>query len=103
MEKQPYLNVPFYVVCPRDGEGCSQTLHRNYLLPVTPNIGQDVKDKPIAGVEDNNTSTPVPPVESEPADVGPSEMVTPSTAGNIPQGSPDHPAPSRCSVQKTWN
>ena len=23
VEKQPYPNVPVYVVCPRDGEGCS--------------------------------------------------------------------------------
>ena len=28
VEKWPYPNVPVYVVCPRDGEGCSQTLHR---------------------------------------------------------------------------
>ena len=34
VEKQPYCNVPVYVVCLRDGEGCSQTLHRNYLLPI---------------------------------------------------------------------
>ena len=33
VKKQPYPNIPVYVVCPRDGEGCSQTLHRNYLLP----------------------------------------------------------------------
>ena len=36
-EKQPYPNLPVYVVCPRDGEGCSQTLHRNYLLPINSN------------------------------------------------------------------
>ena len=23
VEKQPYPNLPVYVVCPRDGEGCS--------------------------------------------------------------------------------
>ena len=52
----------------------------------------------MAGVE-NKTSTPVPPVDSEPADAGPSGMVIPSTAGNTPQGSPDQPAPPRCSVK----
>ena len=38
VEKQPYPNVPVYVVHPRDGEGHSQTLHRNYLLPISSNI-----------------------------------------------------------------
>ena len=95
VEKQPYPNVHVYVVCPRDREGHSQTLCRNYLIPINSNIGQDEKDKPIAGVENNNTSPPMPLMDSEPADVGPSGTVIPSTAGNIPQGSPDQPAPLR--------
>ena len=41
VEKQPYPNVPVYVVFLRDWEGCSQTLHRNYLLPISPNTGQE--------------------------------------------------------------
>ena len=48
-------------------------------------------------------STPAPPVDSEPADAGPSGMVTPSIVGSTAQGSPDKPAPLRCSVQKTQN
>ena len=40
VKKWPYPNVLFYVVCPRDGEGCSRTLHRNYLHPIKSNIGQ---------------------------------------------------------------
>ena len=36
VEKWPYPNVPIYVVCPRDGKGCSQTLHRNICSPSTP-------------------------------------------------------------------
>ena len=32
VERQPYPNVPVYVACPRDGEGHSQTLHRNYVI-----------------------------------------------------------------------
>ena len=83
------------MVCPRDGEGHSQTLHRNYLLPINSKLGQGEKDAPMAGVE-NNISTPVPPVDSEPADARPSGTVTPSTAGNTPQGSLDAPAPPRC-------
>ena len=39
VEKQPYPNLPVYVVCPRDGEGHGQTLHRNYLLPINSNMG----------------------------------------------------------------
>ena len=50
VEKQPYPNVPVYVVHPRDREGCSQTLHRNYLLPISPNLEQGKMDKPVAGV-----------------------------------------------------
>ena len=101
VENWPYPNVPVYVVCPRDGEGHTWTLHRNYLLPINPNIWQGEKDAPIAGVENNKTSTPVPPVDSDPADAGPSGMVTPSTAGSTLQGSPDQPPPLRCSTQKT--
>ena len=103
VEKQPYPNAPVYVVHPRDREGHSQTLHRNYLLPINSNIGQDEKDKPMAGVENNNTSTPMPPVDSEPADAGSSWMVTPSTAGNMPQGNLDLPAPLRHGTWKTQN
>ena len=46
----------------------------------------------MAGVDNNNTSAPVPSVDSEPADTGPSGMVTPNAAGSTPQGSPDKPA-----------
>ena len=91
------------MVCPRDGQGCIQTLHRNYLLPISSNIGQAKKDAPMAGVESNNTSTPVPPVDSESADAGLSGMVMSSTAGNTPQGSPDQLAPLRHGTQITWN
>ena len=64
VEKWPHPNVPVYVVCPRDGEGCSRTLHRNYLLLISSNIKQDEKDAPMARVEHTNNSTPVPPVDT---------------------------------------
>ena len=89
MEKWPYPDVPVYVVCLRDGEGCSQTLHRNYLLPINPNIEQDEKDKPVAGVGNTTSLTLAPPVDSVPADAGSSGMVTLSTASSTPQGSLD--------------
>ena len=46
VEKWPCPNVSIYVVCSRDGEGCSQTLHSNYLLPINPNLEQDKKTNP---------------------------------------------------------
>ena len=36
VEQQPYPNLPVYVVCPIDGEGCSHTLHWNFLLSHQP-------------------------------------------------------------------
>ena len=100
VQKWPYPNVPVYVVCLRDGEGCSQTLHGNYLLPINSNIGQDKKEAPIAGVEKIIPATLAPPVDSEPADAGLSGMVMSSTAGNTPHGSSDQPAPLRSGTQK---
>ena len=103
VEKHPYPNVPVYVVCPRDGEGHSQTLERNYLVPVNPNIEQDKIDRPVARVGNTTSPTPAPPVGSAPAEAGSSGMVTPSMAGSIPQGSPDKPAPLRCGTRTTRN
>ena len=80
VEKQPYPNLLVYVVCPRDGEGHSQTLHRNYLLPINSNMGQDEADGSEERVEKNTSPTPVP------------------SADNNMQDSPDQPAPVRCST-----
>ena len=49
----------------------------------------------MAGVENNNTSTPAPSVDSEPGDAGPSGMVMPSTVDSTPQGSLDQHIPLR--------
>ena len=103
VEKWTYPDVPVHLVHPRDGDGCSQTLHRNYLIPINSNIGQDEKDSPMAGYQNNNALTPVPQVDSVPADAGPTRMVTSSTAGSTLQGSPDQPAPIRQSVWKIQN
>ena len=89
VEKWSYPNVPVYVVCPRDGEGSSQTLHRNYLLPTNSNKEQGKMDKPMAGVGNNTSLTPAPSMDSVPADAGSSGVITPSTADSTPQGSPD--------------
>ena len=89
MEKQPYPNVPVYVVCPRDGEGHSQTLHRNYLLPICPNLEQGEMDKAMVGVGHGTSPPPVPPVDDAPVEAEPSGMVTSCLAGSTPEGSPD--------------
>ena len=78
VEKWPYPNIPVYVVCPRDGEGHSWTLHRNYLLPINSNMGQGKADESEERVKNNTSLTPVPSTD------------------NILQDSPDQPAPVRC-------
>ena len=83
VEKRPYPNLPVYVVCPRDGEGCSQTLHRNYLLPISSNMEQDETGGPEDRVENDTTPTPMPSV------------------GSSIQSSSDQPAPVRCSIRTT--
>ena len=102
VEKWPFPNVPVYVVCPRDKEGHSLTLHRNYLLPINSNIEQGKMDEPMAGFG-NISPTPAPSVDNVPAAAGPSGMVTSSMAGGTLQCSPDQPAPLRCSTQTTRN
>ena len=87
--KVAYPNVPVYVVCPRDGERHSQTLYRNYLLPINSNMEQGKMDKPMAGARNTTSLTPAQPVDSAPADGGSLGMTPPSTVGSIPQGSPD--------------
>ena len=68
-EWQPYPNLPVYVVCPRDGEGCSQTLHRHYLLPISNNLEQVEDENSVGKVEPIDKPTPVPPADAElPAD-----------------------------------
>ena len=103
VEKWPYPNVPVYVVCPRDGEVCSQTLHRNILLPISPNLEQSEMDKPVAGVWNDTSPTPVPPVSDAPVEAEPFGTVTPSSTGSTPENSPDQPAPLQCSTWTTRN
>ena len=85
VDKWPYLDLPVYVVCPRDGEGHSRTLHRNYLLPINSNMGQDEADRSEERVKNTTSPTPVP------------------SASNSTQTSPDQPAPVRCSIRTTRN
>ena len=96
VERWSYPNVLIYVSCPRDGEEHSQTLHRNYLLPIKPNLDQARDDTPVAGAEQMRASTPVPYVDSEPTDSELYGMDMLDMTGNMSQGSQDQPAPLRC-------
>ena len=60
VEKQPYPNLPVYVVCHSNGEWLGQTLHRNYLLPINSNMGQDEADGSEERVENTTSLTPAP-------------------------------------------
>ena len=62
--KWPYPNIPVYVVCLRDGEGHRWTPHRNYLLPINSNMGQDEADGSEERVKNNTSPTPVPSVDN---------------------------------------
>ena len=102
VERQPHPKVPVYVVQPRDQEGCSQALHNNYLLPISPNLEQVGDDTPVAVVEHTSTSAPMPPVDREPTDSEQSRMATSHAMDNTCQGSLDQPAPLRHSTHATW-
>ena len=85
VEKQPYPNLPVYVVCPRDGEGHGQTLHRNYFLSISSNMGQGEADGSEERVKNNTSPTPVP------------------SASKSMQSSAGQPAPVRCGIWTTRN
>ena len=61
---EPYPNLRVYMVYPRDREGCSWTLHRNYLLPISNNLEQVGDENSVAGVEPIDKPTPVLPADS---------------------------------------
>ena len=88
---------------PGMGKGTAGPLHRNYLLPVSPNLQQSEMDEPVSGVGNDTSPTPVPPVSDAPVGAEPSGMVTSSSIGSTPGTSPDQPAPLRCSTQTTRN
>ena len=59
--------------------------------------------KPVAGVGNDTSPTPVPPVSYAPAGAEPSGMVTSSSAGSTLESSPDQPAPLRHGTKTTKN
>ena len=85
VEWWPYPNLPMYVVCPRDGEGCSQTLHRYYLLPISKHLEQVEDENTVGGVEHIDKPTPVSPADTGlPAD-GPTKSHPESLPNLLPK------------------
>ena len=86
VEWWPYPNLSVDVVHPRDGEGCSQTLHRNYLLPISNNLQQVGDDEnPVTEVEPIDRPTPVPPADSELLANGLTESQPESLPSSLPK------------------
>ena len=79
VEWQPYPNLPVYVVHPIYGEGCSHTLHRNYLFPISHNLGQEEGDNALEG-DGSKKSTSVPHEE----DALPVDHLTKSQPEGVP-------------------
>ena len=119
VEWWPYPNLSVYVVCLRDGEGCSQTLHRNYLLLISNNLQQVGDEDSVAGFEPFDKPTSVPPADSGLLADRPSESqslpsslpkqhelvnleltrsATSGTASDESQAGQDQPAPLRWSA-----
>ena len=84
MEQQPYPNLPVYVVYPRDVEGLSWTLHRNYLLHISNNLKWVGDEYSVAGAEPIDKPTPVPPTDSELLDDGLTESQPESLPSLLP-------------------
>ena len=85
------------------GMGKDAILHRNYLLPISPNLEQSEMDKPVVGMGNDTSPTPAPSVSEAPVEAEPSGMVTPSSTGSTPENSPDWPAPLWHGTQTTRN
>ena len=60
VEWQPYPNLPVYVACPIEIRECSDTLHRNYLLPINNNLEQEESENSVGADGSRAEITPVP-------------------------------------------
>ena len=73
MEQQPYPGLPAHVVCPRDEEGHSWTIHKSHLLPIGNSLGQAEDENPLVRVESIDKPTPMPPADNGLLANGPTE------------------------------
>ena len=76
---------PVYVVHPIDGEGHSQTLHRNYLLPISNNLEQAECENPVEGVRPIDEPTPPPQAGNALL----ADWLAESQAENLPNSAPE--------------
>ena len=83
VEWQPYPKLPGYAVCPMDGEGCSHSLHRNFLLPIRHNLGQDECGNAVEG-DGSDKPAPVSHEDTLPA-YSPTEIQPESTPCTLPK------------------
>ena len=80
MEWQPYPNLPVYVVGPIDGEGCSFTLHQNFLLLISHTLEQNEGEN---AMEDASSNEPTQVSQEE--DALPADYPTKSQLESTPQ------------------
>ena len=85
VERQSYPNLPVYVACPIDREGCSQTLHRNYLFPISNNLEQAECENPVEGVGPIDELTSV----SQAGNVLPANQPNESQPESLPNTAPE--------------
>ena len=119
VEWQPYPSLPVYVVCPRDGEGCSWTLHRSYLLSISSNLEQAgeelIKQLTLVspadsgllanGLTEGQLESQQGPLtkRSDLVDLKPTELTTSDMTSNNSQAGQDQPAPLYWSVHTIRN
>ena len=89
VEKQPYPNIPVYVVQPIDREGHSWILHRNYLLPISPNLEHAKGEDSVEGVGPMNVPTPTPQADN----VLPANWLMESQPESISNSAPEQHEP----------
>ena len=85
VEKQPYPNIPVYVVYPTHREVYSQTLHRNYLLPINNNLEQAECDNPVEEVGAINEPIQAPQVDNVLMVDRPTESQPKSISNSVPE------------------
>ena len=112
VEWWPYPNLQVYMVCPRDGEGCSWTLHRNCLLLMSNKLEQAgltlvppsdsglPADGPTKSQLDSQQGLPMK--QSNPVDLKLTGLTTSDMMSDHSQAGQDQPAPlqqSACTMR----
>ena len=75
-------NLPVYVVHHIDGEGCSCTLHKSYLLPISNNLEQGECKSSVGGDRHNDKPTLMPHEKLDSMHNSPSKQYEPFDSGS---------------------